>query len=329
MGLIQFAIVLAAIAVGALLVMTVGLRRERGAVVGVNAGPIILTGAALVLAFFIDSSFGEIGAGERGVVKRFGAVTGQTLNPGLYTILPVINSVERCNVQVQAYVTEAEAVSNNLQNVKTKVTLNYHQRPDACQSVVRDLNNDLQARIIVPGIQEAVKAATAQYSAQQLISQRPAVRDQIEKALSVRLSQFGAAVDALSITQFEFSAEYTKAIETKAVVEQQVQQAQLELQAVAINAQQKVKQAQADAEAVVLNAQANAKAIELNGAAQAKALGYQKTAVTPELVRLRQVEALNKWIDKWDGKAMPSVVMGQGQGVIPFLTLPGTAPEAK
>jgi regulator of protease activity HflC (stomatin/prohibitin superfamily) len=287
MGLIQFAIALVAIALGAVLVMTVGLRRERSVVVGVNAGPIILAGVALALAFFIDGSFGEIGAGERGVVKRFGAVTGQTLNPGLYTILPVINSVDRCNVQVQAYVTEAEAVSNNLQNVKTKVTLNYHQRPDACQLVVRDLNNDVQARIIVPGIQESVKAATAQYSAQQLISQRPAVRDQIEKALSVRLSQFGAAVDALSITQFEFSAEYTKAIETKAVVEQQVQQAQLELQQVAINAQQKVKQAQADAEAVVLNAQANAKAIELNGAAQAKALEYQKTAVTPELVRLR------------------------------------------
>jgi len=325
MALIQFFVIVAALVAAGLLVWIAGIRRTRGEV-GVNAGPVVLAVVIFVLAIFLSSAFGEIGAGERGIVKRFGAVTGQVLNPGLYTIMPFINAVERCNVQVQAYSTDAAAVSSNLQDVKTHVTLNYHIKPDACVSVVRELNNDLAARIIVPGTQEAVKAATAQYSAQQLIQQRPAVRDQIDKVLAARLEQFGAAADALSITQFEFSPEYTKAIEEKAVVEQRVQQAQLELQRVAIESQQRVKQAQADKEAAILTAEGTSKALEIQGAAQAKALAYQKTQVTAELVRLRQVEALNNWIAKWDGHTMPNVVMGQGQNVIPFFNLPGTTP---
>ncbi len=327
MGLIQFLVIVAAVVAAVVLVWRTGLRREGGEVVGVNVSPVVMAVTIFAAALFVDSAFGGIAAGERGVVTRFGAVTGETLNPGLYTIMPVINSVVHCNVQVRAYSAEAAAVSSNLQDVRTRITLNFHIKPEACVSVVRDLNNDLEARIIVPGTQESVKAATAQYTAQQLISQRPVVRDQIEQLLASRLNQFGAASDALSITVFEFSPEYTRAIEDKAVIEQRVLQAQQELNRVAIEAQQKVKQATADREATILTAEGNAKAIELNGAAQAKALEYQRQAVTPELVRLRQVEAFNRWIDKWDGHTLPSVVVG-GQGVVPFLNLtPGTTSE--
>lgn len=311
MGLIQFLIVVASFVFAGILIITFGLHRERGEVVGIHVGPVVGAIMIVVVALFIDSAFGEIGAGERGVVTRFGAVTGQELNPGLYTIMPVVNAVVRCNVQIQAYQTDAEAVSTNLQDVHTKVTLNYHIKPESCVSVVRDLNNDLEARIVHPGVQESVKAATAEYSAEALIQKRPIVRDQMEKFLSDRLQRFGASVDALSVTNFQFSPNYTQAIESKAVVEQQVQQARLELERVAITAQQKVKQAQADAEAT-----------RLNGQAQAAVLAAQKAQISPELVKLRQVEALQRWIEKWDGR-VPNTVIGQGQGMIPFINLPG------
>ena len=327
MGLIQFLVFVAGAGAAVVIAWMFGIQRDQhGEFEGVRVGPIVGAVVVFVFALFLDSAFGEIGAGERGVVTRFGAVTGQVLNPGLYTIMPVVNSVVRCNVQVQAYAAQAEAVSSNLQDVKTKVTLNYHVRPDACVAIVRDLSNDLADRIIVPGTQEAVKAATAQYSAEQLISQRPAVRDKIETFLSARLDQFGGHADALSITNFDFSPEYTQAIESKAVVEQKVQQAQLELQQVAIQAQQKVKQATADREAAILTAEGTARAIELTGAAQAKALQYQREQVTPDLVKLRTVEALQKWIERWNGQ-VPQTVIGQGQGMIPFLNLPGAQPE--
>jgi prohibitin 2 len=327
MGLIQTLIFLVGFAAAALLVIFIGVRRDQhGEVVGINVAPIVVAVVVFIGAMFLNSSFGEIGAGERGVVTRFGAVTGQILNPGLYTIMPVVNSVVRCNVQVQAYSTKAEGASSNMQTVHTNVTLNYHVRPESCVTIVRDLSNDLADRIIVPGTQEAVKASTAQYTAQQLITQRPAVRDAIEKVLSARLEQFGAHADALSITQFDFSADFNAAIEAVAVAQQKVQQANQELQQIAIQAQQKVKQAQADREAAILNAEGNSRAIVLNAEAQAKALELQKAQITPELVRLRQVEALNRWVDKWDGKSVPTVVMGQGQGIVPWFQIPGSTP---
>ena len=45
---------------------------------------------ALFVVFFLFSSFRAIGAGEVGVVTRFGKVTGRVLDPGAHFIIPFL-----------------------------------------------------------------------------------------------------------------------------------------------------------------------------------------------------------------------------------------------
>jgi hypothetical protein len=52
--------------------------------------------------------------------------------------------------------------------------------------------------------------------------------------------------------------------------------------------------------------------------AEAEALRIQKQEVTPELLRLREIEAMLKAIEKWDGK-LPQVT----GGAVPFLQISG------
>ncbi|GAB6875556.1 hypothetical protein [Thermaerobacter litoralis] len=51
--------------------------------------------------------------------------------------------------------------------------------------------------------------------------------------------------------------------------------------------------------------------------AEAEALRIQREALTPELLRLREIEAMRAAIEKWDGH-LPNVT----GGAIPFIQVP-------
>ena len=272
-----------------LLFRTAAARREGESNLSAIAS-ISIAGLVILVVALLTASFGQVPAGYRGIVLMFGAPTGQVLNEGFYTLLPpYIKTVELMNVQVLVYEAPAEAASKDLQMVKTQVALNYTLEPDALVRIYRDLRNEYVDRIIKPAIQEAVKSTTARFTAEELITRRPEVRDAIESVLSQRLSRFGIRIVAMSITDFDFSEAFNQAIEAKVTAQQQALKAERDLQRVKLEAQQQIERARAEAEA----------------------LRIQKENVTPELVRLRQIEAQMKAIEKWDGR-MPTVVTAGG-----------------
>lgn len=247
-----------------------------------------------VLAIIFISSIGMITAGHRGVVLNFGAVTGRILGEGFFIIVPFIQSVEIMSVRVEAYEATAASASRDLQEVSTKVTLNYSLDPSMVGRVYQTLGREYENRIIKPAIQEAVKASTAQFDAEKLITERPRVKEKIELLLIERLKIHGMILDALSITDFSFSPDFTKAIEAKVTASQLALKAQRDLDRVKMEAQQKIEQAKAEAEALRL----------------------QKEQVTTGLLELRRIENERLALEKWDGR-LPSVV--SGSSVVPVL----------
>ncbi len=259
----------------------------RTRMLGINAVGIALALVLAVLTLGVAASFGQVPAGYRGVVLRFGAPTGEIKAEGLYMVAPFINAVEPLSVQVIAYDAVAEAASRDLQDVRAKVTLNYALDPAKVVTIYRELRHEYENRIIKPAIQEAVKAATARFTAEELITRRPEVRDAIQQNLAQRLDRFGILMQAMSITDFSFSKAFNEAIEAKVTATQQVLKAERDLQRVRLEAQQQIE----------------------NAKAQAEALRIQKQNVTPELVELRRIEAQFRAIDKWNGQ-LPTYVAG-------------------
>jgi regulator of protease activity HflC (stomatin/prohibitin superfamily) len=259
----------------------------RTRMVGASAGAVLLALVIAVLTLAVAASFGQVPAGYRGVVLRFGAPTGEIKSEGLYMVTPFINAVELLSVQVVAYDAIAEAASRDLQDVKAKVTLNYSLDPGKVVEIYRTLRHDYESRIIKPAIQESVKATTARFTAEELITRRPEVREAIQQHLNQRLVRFGIRDEAVSITDFAFSKSFNEAIEAKVTAAQQVLKAERDLQRVKLEAQQQIEQARA----------------------QAEALRIQKENVTPALVELRRIEAQIRAIEKWNGQ-MPTYVAG-------------------
>jgi len=253
-------------------------------------------GAGLVLMFALLiglSSFGTVGAGERGVVTRFGATTGRVLQPGLYAVTPFVESVHMMNVQTQVDRTDASAASKDLQSVATSVALNYSLDPNWTQWVYKTIGDDFKNRVIDPAVQEAVKAVTARYNAENLISERDVVKAELIREITQRLSQSHILVTGVSLTNFAFSADFTKAIEDKVVATQ-----------LALKAQNDLATKKFEAEQTVVTAEAEAKAIQI----KAEAVQHQGGEA---YVRLQAIE-------KWDG-ALP--VNMYGSAPVPFLNV--------
>lgn len=263
-------------------------KTAKGAKVGKIIGGVV---ALLIIVFFLNP-FVIVGAGERGVVLNFGAVQSTVFGEGLHFRIPFMQKIVKMDVRVHKSQVEAESVSKDLQDTHSIIAVNYHILPEKANWVYQNIGKEYKERIIDPAVQEVVKAVTALYTAVELITQREKVRSEIKEHLKTRLIGYNILVDDFSIVNFRFSQQFTQAIEAKQTAEQFALKAQRDLERIKIEAEQKVAQAKAEAEALRL----------------------QKANISPELVKLRQIEASLKAIEKWDGH-MPKVTSGS----VPFI----------
>ena len=204
----------------------------------------------LVLLILVLKTVVIIGPGERGVLLEFGRVTGEVFGEGLHFIAPFVNEVPIMDVRTQKYESDATAASKDLQDTHTKVALNYHLSPDNVHEIYQTLGPAYADRYIAPAIQEVVKASTAKFNAEELITQRPIVKDTIEEGLKERLTPRGMVVETVSITDFQFSKQFTEAIESKVTAQQLALKAENDLQRIKIEAQQAIEKSKGEAEAI-------------------------------------------------------------------------------
>ncbi len=260
---------------------------------------IIIIGVLFILATSVAVF---ISAGERGVLMDFGKVRVDTiLTPGLKWVIPFYNTVAKMDVQTQIYEAEATAASKDLQDAKTKIALNYHLSPEAVNILYRDVGRDYQTRLIVPAIQEVVKASTAKFNAEELITRRETVKDTIQSGLSERLTTRGIVVEQISITDFAFSPVFAQAIEQKVTAQQLALKAERDLVRIRTEAQQKVASAEGEKQSTILIAEGKAREIEII---------QQQLKISPDYTAYLAVRT-------WNG-ILPQVT---GQNV-PFISIP-------
>jgi len=272
----------------------------------------VAIGLVAVVALLVFTPIAIVPSGHRGVLLTFGKASDEALGEGLHFRLPLVQSVYKMPVMIERSETESEAASSDLQRVHTTVVLNYHVDPRQVVPVYRNIGviDNVEPTIIDPAVQEAMKAVTAHYDAESLVTKRPEVAEAIHASLTQRLQRHGIVIDEFSVTNFKFSDSFDQAIEAKTVAEQQKLKAERDLERIKVEAEQRIAQAGAEAQAAKLAAEA-----------QAVALKAQREAVTPELVELRRVEAQIKAIDKWNG-VLPQV----SSGAVPFIQVPTGTP---
>jgi regulator of protease activity HflC (stomatin/prohibitin superfamily) len=258
-----------------------------------NLGPLAWTfrivGVVIIVVGGLWSAVTIVPAGFKAVLLAFGDVRG-TLDPGIHLVVPGVNSTVLMETRTQKESSTATAASRDLQTVTTSLALNFRIDPAKIDKVYENVGTEYKVRIIDPAVQESIKVVTARYTAEELIKNRAQVKAAVEEDITKRLAAYNLIVEplGLSITNFDFSPEFNRAIEQKQVAQQEAEKQKYVLQ-----------QAELEKETEITRAEGKAQAAKLNAAALQVQGG--------SLVVARE------WIEKWNGQ-LPSVATGGGSG---------------
>ena len=240
---------------------------------------VIMLGGIFIGSVLGGLPFYVVSAGERAVVLRWGAVTDISAE-GLHFKVPFMDRVKTVEITTQKEESEAGAASKDLQVVTAKVAVNYNLSPEKVDVLWTQFRGEEQERAIKPAIQEAIKAATAKYTAEELITKRELVKEDIAVNLKESLSKSNIIVTGVFITDFDFSADFNRSIEQKVKAEQD-----------ALTAKNKLEQIKFEAEQTIATARATAESIKLQSDA----------ANNDKYVRLKEIEVREQMAKKWNG----------------------------
>lgn len=243
-----------------------------------------------ILLIAAVNSVYSVKSGQRGIVFEFGKIQAVT-SEGLNFKIPFIQSVERVDIRTQKASAPCDAGTKDLQTVSSEVAINYHLDPMKLKEMYLQVGLDVEGKIIDPRIQEVVKATVARYSAEQLLSQREAVKSDIVKAIKSSVGTYNIIVEDVQITNFKFSSAFNEAIEAKQTAEQNALKAENDLKRIKIEAEQRIATAKAEAEAIRIQTEA----IREQGGSAYVAL---------------------KTVEKWDG-VLPTMTGGS----VPFINV--------
>ena len=275
---------------------------------------------ALILGVIlcISSCISSVPTGYTGILTTFGRVENVTLDAGIVFKAPW-QSVVTIDNREQKISGTLSSFSKDIQETKVSISVNYSINKDTAMNLYRQVGKNYYEILINPRIKEVTKNCFAAYAAEQLISQRDILSNDICAALQRELTQYGINVSSVAIEDIDFTDAFTNAVEAKQVATQeklkaQTQQEQRTMETQQAAERQKIEaaaaaevariQAEADAEVARIKAEAEAYAVRVQAEAEAEANEKVAKSVTDDLINY-------VYANTWDGK-LPTTTLGDG-----------------
>ncbi len=249
----------------------------------------------IALGLVISSDiYYTVNPGFTAIQTRLGKIIFESHEPGYYMKLPALDKVSYFDMRIRKAFPDIEtkAMSKDLQPVSVGMVVNY--KIDNARKLYEEIGSDFERIIIDPFTQESVKAIIAKFTAEDLIQRRHEAKEMVISELAARLKSRHILLVDFNFTHLDFSHEFIKAVEDKQIAEQRAKQAK--------NLTEKVKEESLQ--------------VRMRAEAEAFSLKVKKESVTADLIRLQEIEAQFKAIEKWNG-VLPSVTGGS----VPMISL--------
>ena len=165
---------------------------------------IIIGAAAIFVLVILLNSFTVVQAGHTGVVVTMGSVNEGVLQEGIHFKVPFVQNVVKIDNRIQKLEVNTEAFSKDLQSVKTVLAINYRVDTAKSYSIYKNIGADYEDVLVVPAVNEVLKAITSKYTAEESVTNRVLISDGLIKGLNEKLNDLGLYITDVNIIDFDF-----------------------------------------------------------------------------------------------------------------------------
>lgn len=254
---------------------------------------IIIAVCVITAVIVLLNSVTIIDAGHTGVINTLGKVSENVLQEGMHLKIPFVQKIIKMDNRIVKLEVDTEAFSKDLQTVATKLAINYRVSKDKSYAIYKNVGSDYETILVTPAVNEVLKAITAQYTAEESVTNRSLISQGLIDQLNEKLNKNGIYVEDVNIINFDFSEAYVNAVEEKQVAEQRLLKAKTEK------------------EEAIVKAEAEAETLRIQAEAQAKANQTLNKSINENLIEYEKIQ-------KWNGE-LPKVT--DGSAIINFSDL--------
>merc|ERR1719453_986920 len=180
-------------------------------------------GAAASLA---QASLFNVDGGYRAIMfDRMRGVQSKVMGEGTHFRVPWLQTPHLFDVRIRPRNISSNTGTKDLQVVTINLRVLSRPEEEHLPDIFSSLGVDYDERVLPSIGNEVLKAVVAQYNAESLITKREMVSQEVRHALTKRAAEFHIKLDDVAITDLKFGKEFTAAIESKQVAEQDAERA--------------------------------------------------------------------------------------------------------